>query len=133
MFRVTSTMIKCSCRCYCSRNRGRLALHNQSQNWSKIKKKYINLRDHQNSAIEIVADTSSPVINDILRFFSTGSEIFFPQLQLVFLLQINWFWFSWVIRTCLEIDKTRKKIIWLLMATPIIFRVWRASWTFDFF
>ena len=59
MFCETSTMIKCSCRCYCSHNQGRLASHNQSQNWSKIKnKKYINLHDHQNSAIETVADTS---------------------------------------------------------------------------
>ena len=50
MFCVTLKMIKCSCRCYCSRNRGRLALHYHWQNWSKIKKKYINLRDPQNSA-----------------------------------------------------------------------------------
>ena len=29
---------------------------------SKIKEKCINFRDHRNSAIDIVADTSSPVI-----------------------------------------------------------------------
>ena len=56
MFPVTSTKIKCSCRYFCSRNRERLALHYQYQNLSKIKKKkYINLRDHQDSAI--VSDT----------------------------------------------------------------------------
>ena len=33
------------------------------KNWSKIKKKkYINALDHQNSAIDIVAETGSPVI-----------------------------------------------------------------------
>ena len=56
MFPVTSTMIKCSCRYFCLCNRERLALHYQYQNLSKIKKKkYINLRDHQDSAI--VSDT----------------------------------------------------------------------------
>ena len=55
-------MIKCSCRCYYSRNWGRLALHYKQQSWSKIKKKYINLCDHQNSTIDIVADTGSPVM-----------------------------------------------------------------------
>ena len=33
------------------------------------KKKHINLRDHQNSAIDIAADTGSPVINDKRIFF----------------------------------------------------------------
>ena len=57
MFCVASTMIKCSCRCHCSRNRGRL------------------VRYHQDSAIDIVADTGSPVINDT-QIFSIGSKIF---------------------------------------------------------
>ena len=34
---------------------------------SKIKEKYINFRDHRNSAIDIVADTSSPVTSEIER------------------------------------------------------------------
>ena len=38
------------------------------------KKKHINLRDHQNSAIDIAADTVSPVINDKRIFFSIGSK-----------------------------------------------------------
>ena len=38
------------------------------------KKKYINLRDHQNNAI--VADTGSPVINDIRIFFRSALKIF---------------------------------------------------------
>ena len=29
------------------------------------KKKYINFRDHQNSTIDIVADTGSPVITEM--------------------------------------------------------------------
>ena len=33
------------------------------------RKKYINLRDHLKSAKEIVADTGSPVINNIRIFF----------------------------------------------------------------
>ena len=32
---------------------------------SKIKEKYINFRDHRNSAIDIVADTSSPLITEM--------------------------------------------------------------------
>ena len=36
-------------------------------------KKYINLRDDQNSAIEIIAETGPPVINDI-RIFIIGSQ-----------------------------------------------------------
>ena len=51
MFRVTSTMIKCSCRYYRSHNRGRLTSHNKTKVKIK-KKKYINLRDQQNSAID---------------------------------------------------------------------------------
>ena len=40
------------------------------QNGSKIKtKKYINFRHHQNSAIDIVADIGSPVIDDIRIFY----------------------------------------------------------------
>ena len=31
----------------------------------KKKKKYMNFRDHRNSAIDIVADTSSPVITEM--------------------------------------------------------------------
>ena len=31
----------------------------------EIKKKYINFRDHRNSALDIVADTSSPVITEM--------------------------------------------------------------------
>ena len=65
MIRVTSTMIKCSFRCFCSCNRGRLVSHYQKRNWSKIKKKYINFRNHRNSALSIVADTSSPVITEM--------------------------------------------------------------------
>ena len=38
------------------------------------KKKHINLRDHQNSAIDTAADTGSPVINDKIIFFSIGSK-----------------------------------------------------------
>ena len=67
MIRITSTMIKCTCRCYCSRNRGRLASHYHWRNWLKIKKKYINFCDHRNSAIDIVADSSSPVTSEIER------------------------------------------------------------------
>ena len=70
MFRLTSTMVKCSCRCYCSRKRSWLAWQYQYQTCSKIKKKkYINLQDNQNSAIDIVAETGSPVINEISVFF----------------------------------------------------------------
>ena len=65
MFRVTSTKIKCSCRCYCSLSRSRLTSHNKT----KEEEIYINLRDHQDSAIDIVADTGSPLINDIRTFF----------------------------------------------------------------
>ena len=59
------------------------------------KKKYINLQDHQNSAIDIVTDTVSPVINDIRIFFPSALRIFsfeiierkkISQLQLIFLL-----------------------------------------------
>ena len=39
----------------------------------KIKKKYINLCDHRNSAIDIVTDTCSPVM---IGFFSIGSKTF---------------------------------------------------------
>ena len=39
-------------------------------NLKKIKKKkYINLHDHQNNAIDTVTDTGSPVINDIRILF----------------------------------------------------------------
>ena len=63
MFRVTSAMVKFSCRCYCLRNLGRLASYYHYQNWNKMrKKKYNNLRGHENSAIDIVADKGSPVI-----------------------------------------------------------------------
>ena len=71
MFRLISKMIKGSCICYCSRNRCRMALLYQQQNYSKIKKKYINLCDHQNSAI--VADTGSPITNDIRIFFQSAA------------------------------------------------------------
>ena len=40
------------------------------------KKKYINLRDHQNSAIDIATDTVSPVINGIRIFFPSALRIF---------------------------------------------------------
>ena len=40
------------------------------------KKKYINLCDHQNSAIDIVADTGSPVINDVRIFFRSALKIY---------------------------------------------------------
>ena len=40
----------------------------------KIKKKYINLCDHWNSAIDIVADTGSPVMITKKGFFSIGSK-----------------------------------------------------------
>ena len=105
------------------------------------KKKHINLRDHQNSAIDIAADTGSPVINDKRIFFWSDLKIFpfemierfFPQLQLILLLRIYGFWFSWVVRKCPEIGKNRKYIIWLLLPKTRIFRVWWASRTFDFF
>ena len=132
-------MIKCSCRCYCSHNRGMLVLHYQQQKWSKIKKKkynlkIYNLRDHQNSPIDTVADTGSTVIGSKnLSFWDNWEKIFFSQLLLVFLLRTNWFWFWWVIQKCLEIGKNQKKIIWLLMVTPIIFKVWWASWILWFF
>ena len=48
-----------------------MALLYQQQNYSKIKKKYINLCDHQNSAI--VADTGSPITNDIRIFFRSAA------------------------------------------------------------
>ena len=32
-----------------------------------------------------------------------------------------------------KISENQNEIIWLLMVTPIIFRVWYATWTFDFF
>ena len=32
---------------------------------SKIKEKYINFRDHRNSTIDIVADTSPPVVSEM--------------------------------------------------------------------
>ena len=108
-------MIKCSCRCYCSHNRGMLVLHYQQQKWSKIKKKkynlkIYNLRDHQNSPIDTVADTGSTVIGSKnLSFWDNWEKIFFSQLQLVFLLRTNWFWFWWVIQKCLEIGKNQKK------------------------
>ena len=54
MFHVTLTMIKWSCRCYWSRLRSKKNWEeNCSKNWSKIKKnKYINFRDHQDSAVD---------------------------------------------------------------------------------
>ena len=60
------------------------------------KKEHINLRDHQNSAIDIAADTGSPVINDKRFFFRSDLKVFpfemierfFPQLQLILLLRI---------------------------------------------
>ena len=48
------------------------------------------------------------------------------------MLWIDRFWFSWVVRICPEIGKNRKEIIWLLMATLGIIRVYRASRIFDF-
>ena len=32
-----------------------------------------------------------------------------------------------------DVSRVRKKILWLLIATPIIFMVWQVSWIFDFF
>ena len=40
----------------------------------KIKKKYTNLCNHRNSAIDIVADTDSPVMIAKKGFFSIGSK-----------------------------------------------------------
>ena len=40
---------------------------------NKTKVKYINLCDHQNRTIDIVADADSPVMNDI-RIFSIGCK-----------------------------------------------------------
>ena len=62
----------------------------------------MNFRDHQNSAIDIVAGTGSPVINNIRFFFPSALKIFpfeiiekfFPQLQLILLLRIDRFSFS---------------------------------------
>ena len=67
MFHVTLTMIKWSCRCYWSRLRSKKNWEeNCSKNWSKIKKnKYINFRDHQDSAVDIVVDTGSLVITEM--------------------------------------------------------------------
>ena len=64
--------------------------------------------------------------------FAIIEKNFLPQLQIFFLLQINWFLFSLVFQKFPEIGKTQKETIWLLMATPIIFRVWRASRKFHF-
>ena len=63
MFRVTSTVIKFT--------QSRLVGFALSiTNLKKIKKKkYINLHDHQNNAIDIVTDTGSPVIDDIRILF----------------------------------------------------------------
>ena len=103
------------------------------------KKKYINVCDHQNGAIDIVTDTVSPVINDI-RIFSIGSKnLFFwdnrekkispvtanfpSQLILVFL-------------SYLEVSGNQQKPKRNYMTADghtIIFRVWWASWMFDFF
>ena len=63
MFRVTSTVIKFT--------QSRLVGFALSiTNLKKIKKKkYINLHDHRNNAIDIVTDTGSPVIDDIRILF----------------------------------------------------------------
>ena len=55
--------------------------------------------DNQNIAIDMVADTGSPVVNDIRISFRSALKIypleiikkknFFPQLQLTYLLQID--------------------------------------------
>ena len=37
------------------------AYSNQERSWSKIKKQYINFRDHRNRAIDKVTDTSSTI------------------------------------------------------------------------
>ena len=39
-------------------------INNETEEICK-KKKYINFRDHRNSAIDIVADTSSPLVTDM--------------------------------------------------------------------
>ena len=64
----------------------------------KIKKKYINLCDHWNSAIDIVADTGSPVMITKKGFFSIGSKNLsfrdnqkkkFTRSQLIFCFESN--------------------------------------------
>ena len=56
-------------------------------NWSKIKMKYINFCDHQNSAIDIVADTGSAVITEMdgKPIYGTGYRPYFNR----FLWNIN--------------------------------------------
>ena len=69
MFCVTSTTIKCTIDITVLTIEVGWVRIIKNKTASKIKKKYKNLRDHQNSAIDIVADTGPPVINDIRIFF----------------------------------------------------------------
>ena len=57
----------------------------------------------------------------IKKHFSPSYSYFFTSNQLILVFLTN-----------LEVFRNRKEIIWLLMAPPIIFRVWQASWIFDF-
>ena len=101
------------------------------------KRKHINLCDHQNNAVDI-AETSSQVINNTRTFLISSKNLSFqnnrefcPQLQLVLLLRINRFWFSWVLQVSGNWQKTKRNYAAADDYTEKM-RVWRASRIFDF-
>ena len=80
----------------------------------KIKKKYIHLCDHRNSAIDIVAGTVSPVMITKYNFFRSALKTFpfdiiekkFTRLQLIFLLRID---LILIFLSCQEVSGNRQK------------------------